>query len=186
MNLKNYLIKNLNFSEDTELPFKIYTIEFKKNQIITDFGDIERRGYFINSGIIENSIVKDGILKIIDFVFPGNFICSYTSYLLQVPSEIQTISLTDSKLEYFFREELEIALSNSIIANKIERHVSEILFLAKINRENEFLLLSAEERYKKLIKERPEIIREIPINKIAKYLGIHPESLSRIRKNIIS
>jgi len=48
------------------------------------------------------------------------------------------------------------------------------------------LTKSAQERYDELLSKRPDLIRLVPVNKIAKYLGIHPESLSRLRKNLFS
>lgn len=53
-------------------------------------------------------------------------------------------------------------------------------------REKDFLTKSAEQRYQALIAQRPDLIAQVPVHKIAKYLGIHPESLSRIRKQLAS
>lgn len=53
-------------------------------------------------------------------------------------------------------------------------------------RTTDLLTLSAEKRYLKLLKEHPKIIQNVPIQYIATYIGIKPESLSRIRKKIIS
>ncbi len=164
--------------------FPTYRKTIKKNEIITHFGQIERKAYFLIEGITESAIEKDGELKIIDFVFPNNFICSYTSFLLQTPSEIQTKAITDCVIEYFFKEDLEEAYKSSIVANQFGRYVTEQFFISKLKREHDFLTKSAKEVYIDLIKERPEVLQKIPVNKIAKYLGIQPESLSRIRAKI--
>jgi len=186
MTITKYIFEKIvkNPIEIKEPIFPTYRKIIKKNEIITRFGQIERKAYFVIDGIIESSIEKDGELKIIDFVFPNNFICSYTSFLLQTPSEIQTKAITDCEVEYFFKEDLEKAYETSIIANQFGRYVTEQFFISKLKRENDFLTKSAKERYLNLINEYPEIIQQIPINKIAKYLGIHSESLSRIRKEI--
>jgi CRP/FNR family transcriptional regulator, anaerobic regulatory protein len=168
------------------LPFPTYRKTIKKNEIISQFGQIERKAYLLISGIIESSISKDGEVKIIDFVFPNSFICSYTSFLLQTPSEIQTKAIADCEVEYFLKEDLEKAYKKSIVANQFGRYVTEQFFISKLKRENDFLTKTAKEVYLNLMQERPEILEKIPINKIAKYLGIHPESLSRIRAEIIS
>ncbi len=68
-----------------------------------------------------------------------------------------------------------------MVANQFGRHVTEHFFIQKLKRENDFLTKSAKEVYLNLISDRPEVIENIPVNKIAKYLGIDPESLSRIR-----
>ena len=51
---------------------------------------------------------------------------------------------------------------------------------------NDLATLTAEQRYVKLVKESPNIIKHVPLKYIASYLGIKPESLSRIRREIIS
>ncbi len=164
--------------------FPTYRMKLRKNEVVTRFGQIEDRAYFLISGIIESAIEKDGELKIISFTFPNNFVCSYTSFLLQTPSEIQSKAITDCEIEYFFKEDLEQAYKTSIVANQFGRYVIEQLFISKLKRENDFLTKTAKEAYQDLIKDRPEIVQEIPLNKIAKYLGIQPESLSRIRAEI--
>ena len=182
--ITNYIIQKPLSSSEQENLFPTYKKVIKKNEIITRFGQIERKAYLLIDGIIESSIEKDGQIKIIDFVFPNHFICSYTSFLLQTPSEIQTKAITDCEVEYFLKEDLEIAYQNSIIANQFGRYVTEQFFISKLKREHDFLTKSAKEVYLDLLKNRPEIIEKIPVNKIAKYLGIHPESLSRIRSEI--
>lgn len=190
MSIQDYLNKKILINSDEshweEVPFRTTKKEFKKGELITQFGQIERRAYFLLDGIIESSILKDGEVKIIDFVFPGQFICSYTSFLLQTNSEIQTKAITDCEVEFFRKEDLEKAYESSLVANKIGRHITEYFLIKKLKRESDFLTKSAKERYMNLILESPEVIKEIPVNKIAKYLGIHPESLSRIRSEIIS
>jgi ribosomal protein L10 len=52
-------------------------------------------------------------------------------------------------------------------------------------RANDFATLTAELRYKKLVEQEPELIQNVPVQYIASYLGIKPQSLSRIRKQLI-
>jgi len=188
MNINQYINEKITKSAVESLTeekiFPTYIKRIKKNEIITHFGQIEKKAYFLISGITESSIEKDGEIRIIDFVFPNSFICSYTSFLLQTPSEIQTKAITDCEVEYFLKEDLEKAYKTSIIANQFGRYVTELFFISKLKRENDFLTKSAKEVYQNLIKDRPEVLEKIPVNKIAKYLGIHPESLSRIRAEI--
>lgn len=189
MNIQEYInkevLKNTEAASTVAL-FPTYRKTIKKNEILTHFGEIEHKAYFLISGITESAIEKDGELKIIDFVFPNHFICSYTSFLLQTPSEIQTKAITGCEVEYFLKADLEKAYKHSIVANQFGRYVTEQFFISKLKRENDFLTKSAKEVYLELIKGRPEVLQKIPVNKIAKYLGIHPESLSRIRAEIIS
>lgn len=179
--INNHVLADQPFSKIDTMPFPTYKKRFKKNEVITRFGQLEKQAYYLVDGIIESTLNKEGDVRIIDFVFPGQFICSYASYLLQTPSDIQTIALTDCEVEYFYKSDLDNAYKSSLVANQFGRHVIENFFIAKLNRVNTFLTKSASEAYNELICKQPEVLEKIPVNKIARYLGIHPESLSRIR-----
>jgi hypothetical protein len=81
-------------------------------------------------------------------------------------------------------QDMTKAYEHSLLANQLGRIVTEQYYIRKTNREKDFLTKTATERYEELITNRPELIHDIPVNMIAKYLGIKPESLSRIRKEI--
>ena len=70
------------------------------------------------------------------------------------------------------------------IGNLIGRLTAERLFLIKSKREQNLLNLSAEERYMNLFKERPELIKVIPLKYISSYIGVTAQALSRIRKRV--
>jgi CRP-like cAMP-binding protein len=149
-------------------------------------GQVERKLYFINRGIVQLTMLHDGEEKIIDFFFPDSFVCSYTSFLKQEPSDVKLTALAECQAEVIQYQELQDAYRTSLLINKLGRLLTEQIYIIKTKREKDFLTKSAQERYADLLSVRPDILKLIPINKIAKYLGIHPESLSRIRKSVIS
>jgi len=188
MNIREYINIKLStdFKDNDELPFKITKKNFKKGDVITAYGQIERSGYFLLSGLIEIAMLKDIDEKIIDFFLPPCFFCSYTSFLSQQPSDVQVSALSDAEVEVLDYLELQKAYKTSLIANQIGRMATESIFMISTQREKDFLTKSAQERYDELLSRRPDIIKLVPVNKIAKYLGIHPESLSRLRENLLS
>ena len=141
---------------------------------------------FLKKGIIQCSVQKDGEERIIDFVFPGNFVTAYNSFVLDSPSDIEVSVLSDCEVGYFLKADVKKRYEDSLIANQLGRYIKEKILVEKLTREKKFLTNSAEENYRELLKNRPEIIEHIPVHKIAKYLGIHAESLSRIRARVIS
>jgi hypothetical protein len=102
--------------------------------------------------------------------------------------EIHSLTKTSGRGELMLLLECRTqqAYRSSLIANKIGRVLTEHIYMHKTKCEKDFLTKSAQERYAALIFTRPDILKLVPVNKIAKYLGVHPESLSRIRKSIIS
>jgi CRP-like cAMP-binding protein len=167
------------------LPFEVEEKTLNANSVITRYGRIENNIFFLTEGIVQVSTLKHDDEQILEFVFPGNFFCAYTSFLLQQPSDVQVTTLTKCNVNIVKREHLLQANQVSIIANQLSLHIAQQLFLSRARREKDFLTLTAEERYKMLLEKGTDIVKQIPGNKIARYLGIRPESLSRIRKEII-
>ncbi|SRR5215204_2221160 len=176
----------LSFSDQFEFPVVFERQSFKKGAIITNYGQIERKLYFINSGLVELTMLHNGEEKIIEFFFQDSFVCAYTSFLKQEASDVRITALSECQTEVIKHKDLQDAYRTSLIANRIGRIMTEQIYMIKTKREKDFLTQSAQEKYSELISRRPDILKFIPVNKIAKYLGLHPESLSRIRKSIIS
>lgn len=171
--------------QDVQLPVDVVDEAYEKDFVITKFGATENCLFFLREGIVEVATAKDGERRILEFVFPGTFFCAYTSYLQQQPSDVELVTVTRCAVSKIRRHEMEDAMKTSLLANQLGLYIARQMFLARARREKDFLTLTAEERYMALMQKAPEVIRVIPVNKIAKYLGIQPESLSRIRKNLI-
>ena len=126
--------------------------------------------------------------------------------LIKYVSNLVDISDSDTKLlSHFFKptnfskgtiieEEDVVAQNLYFVTNGFVRSffysdgietTTQIIISQNQQRTTDFITLSAEKRYLKLMKEQPEIIQNVPIQYIASYIGIKPESLSRIRKKII-
>jgi CRP-like cAMP-binding protein len=186
MNIKDFIKKNIvgYSATDFKLPFDTTETSFEKDEIVTDYGQIEDKVYFLNKGLVQVSILKDEEEKIVEFFSTGEFFCAYSSLLLQAPSDVQLITLTDCRVSVITRHELFDAYTKSLLASNLGLVVTQKLYLSRIQREKDFLTKPADIRYKELLERNPELIAQIPMNKVAKYLGIQPESLSRIKKSI--
>lgn len=180
------MVLNTSLSSYHDLPFKVEKIKFEKGIIITKYGKVEDAIYFVNNGIVEMSIKSYVSEKIIDFFFETEMFCAYTSFLNQKPTDVQIVALMETELEMVKRNDLLKAYEFSFDANKFGRILTEQGYIRKSNREKDLLTKTAEEKYADMFRTHSQYISQIPVNKIAKYLGIHPESLSRIRKKINS
>ena len=170
----------------SELPFPVHSRSAKKGTLITEFGNIEQSVYFIKKGIVELSIKSYMTEKIIDFFFEWEMVASLTSFLQQSPSNVQLTALVDCELDEVAYKDLMHAYEKDLDINKFGRKIMEGAYIRKSNREKALLTKTAEEIYQEMFRTHPDYIAYIPVNKIAKYLGIHPESLSRIRKKLNS
>jgi CRP-like cAMP-binding protein len=187
MSIEAFIKQHISGYQDGEfvLPFEVEQKSLNTNSVVTPYRQIENKIFFLSEGIVQITTLRGEEERILEFVFPGNFFSSYTSFLLQQPSDVQVTTLTKCKVSIVERENLLHANQVSLIANQLSLYITQQLFLSRARREKDFLTLTAEERYRMLFEKAPDIIKHIPGNKIAKYLGIQPESLSRIRREII-
>ena len=187
MSIKHFIHSQVDpsFSPDDELPFTTIFKTIPKNTVISHYHRIEHLAYFLISGIVKVSIIsEDGHERVLDFFFPSSFLSAYTSFITQTPSNVEIETLSECEVEIIQYADIKEAYKNSLLANKLGRVVAEHYYILKTNREKDFLTKTAVERYKNLMDKRPELVQQIPVQLIAKYLGIEPESLSRIRKAI--
>ncbi len=187
--IKEYLdqiatISNLDWTFFTS---KLQRRVIKKKSIFLKVNEIENQISFIESGIVRLFIPKDNPEKEITFgfSFKNQFISAYDSFLTQTPSVYQLQALTETTMLSLTYNDLQSVYKSTQIGNLIGRLTAEDLFLIKSKREQNLLNLTAEQRYLKLFKERPELLESIPLKYISSYIGITAQALSRIRKRLI-
>lgn len=161
-------------------------VVFEKKDLLTRNGEVEHYVYFILSGIVRHFFVWDEREVCLDFGFEKNLVSSYVSFVSQKPSDISIQALTTVKAFRIHYHHVEAMYAMSKRHEHFGRLIAERLFAHRLQREMILLSMSAEEKYRHLLSERPDLIRKIPVKDIASYLGIHPESLSRIRSKIHS
>lgn len=186
--IKAYLDKVASISEADWNFFtsKLQRTVVPKKTIFLKVNEIENRISFIESGVVRLFIPKENPDKEITFgfSFQNQFISAYDSFLIQKPSLYQLQSLTETTLLSITHSDLQEVYKTTQIGNLIGRLTAERLFLIKSKREQNLLNLSAEERYMKLFKERPELIKVIPLKYISSYIGVTAQALSRIRRRV--
>ncbi len=185
-NLKNLLNAKLDIPiEDWEyLNQRIQEKSVEKKEILTKEGEVESNIYFIQEGMFRLYIELPEKDVTVDFGFPNELICSYTSFITREPSVSNIQSLCSSKVLYISRKDLMDVYSNTQTGEAIGRVFTEEFFLYKSKRELSFMKESPTERYLKMFEEQPQLIQDIPQIYLASYIGITPQALSRIRAKI--
>jgi CRP-like cAMP-binding protein len=186
--IKEYLDQIAIISDDDWEFFisKLKRRVIKKKTVFLKLNDIEHHISFIESGVVRLYIPKDNPEKEITFgfSFKNQFISAYDSFLTQKPSAYELQALTETTILSITYDDLQAVYKTTQIGNLIGRLTAERLFLIKSKREQNLLNLTAEERYVKLFKERPELLKVIPLKYISSYIGVTAQALSRIRKRI--
>jgi CRP-like cAMP-binding protein len=158
---------------------------FRKGTLLLKEGEISNECYFVIRGCIRSFYIKDGEEKTTEF-YTEEMAVTPTVYGKKIPSEyfIECIEDTiagvgnpdlETKLYKKFPqiELLNLALGEAIMAKYVETFA-------------EFKMSSPEGRYLNMLKTRPDLMQRAPQHQIASFLGIKPESLSRIRKRTMN
>ena len=165
---------------------KLHRITLPKKTVFLKINQIENHISFIESGVVRLFIPKENPEKEITFgfSFKDQFVSAYDSFLTQKPSLYQLQTLTETSILSITYKDLQVVYKTTQIGDLIGRLTAERLFLIKSKREQNLLNLSAEERYLKLFKERPELLKVIPLKYISSYIGVTAQALSRIRRRL--
>jgi CRP/FNR family transcriptional regulator, anaerobic regulatory protein len=161
-------------------------IDCKRNTIIEAETKVPKHLYFVNDGYLRLfHYDEQGDEVTSHFGSPNHFVTPFLSFIHQQKSPENLECITDCNLLRIERSQM----MHMIEASETFKSFSLIIFQEAMAttqiRANDFATLTAELRYKKLLEQQPEIIQNVPIQYIASYLGIKPQSLSRIRKGII-
>ena len=116
-----------------------------------------------------------------DFYLNNSFVSAYTSFLTQMPTNCNIEALTDVEIYYISHQQFHQLIERDNNFLKLAKYISDNYFIRKCKRETSFLKNSAAERFEMIKKLYPEIEQKVPQYHIASYLGIKPESLSRIK-----
>lgn len=157
--------------------FEAGTFLVRQNDILDNF-------WFLEDGIAREFYYIEGIEKNHDFFFPLQFIDTYGTSILKMPSRVNIQLLTESTLRVINFKALAALKAHFPDLWKIEQLiVANNVFLLE-ERLYSVQYLSATDRYQKLLKEQPYYVQKIPLNYIASYLDVSTETLSRIRAKI--
>lgn len=147
-------------------------------------GRISTAVYFITTGIVRVFTTNADKEVCLDFAFSGQFSTAYASFITQQPSAVTLEAVMPVTGFVFYYDDLQKLYDSHPSTERTGRLLAEYQYLRKYQRELSLLQYSAQERYVQLLEQHPQIIQHIPVKHIASYLGIEPESLSRIRKNL--
>ncbi|MBK6699996.1 MAG: Crp/Fnr family transcriptional regulator [Saprospiraceae bacterium] len=156
-------------------------VTFEKDEIIKHQDKTEKYFYFILSGSAGIFLWKVNNFVCLDFAFEHSFCCDYMSLLLKQPTPLQLVSLEKSEMVRIKSIDF-YKLGLTPVGQIIIQISAETSFIDKQQQQIELLTKTAEERYKILLNKFPNIYNRVAQKYIASYLGITPQSLSRIRK----
>lgn len=161
-------------------------VTFEKGHILLREGQVARDSYFNINGLVREYYIIDGDEKTTNFFTEEQSISSLNSFVNQVPAKHYLECIENTTL----------AVLNYEKEKELFKRIPGFESLCRVSIEDEFgkqqealanfITSSPEQRYVNLLENSPELLQRVPQYYLASYLGIKPESLSRIRKRIIN
>lgn len=160
--------------------------KLKKKQYLLQEGDVVRYDYFVNKGCLKTySIDEKGQEHVVQFSIEDWWTGDMYSFLTQTPARYTIDAIEDTELLCLERNALEELYIKVPKFERFFRHLLQNAFISLQERIIANLSQPADERYCNFITKYPAMEKRLPLKQIASYLGITPESLSRIRSNYI-
>jgi CRP-like cAMP-binding protein len=183
---KNILEKVSITDEEMELVAKYFRIKtIKKKKDLVRIGEVCKDFAFVCKGFLRSySVDEKGIEHISRIAFENYWIGDLYSFFTGKPSEYAIEAVEDSELLVISFYDLDRTYLEVPIIERFFRKLFANAYVSTLDRLNSTVSEPADVRYKKLLKSHPDLFQRMPLNYIASYLGVTPESVSRIRKNI--
>lgn len=158
--------------------------EYKKGEHLLTAGEVCRYLIFIESGLVRYYITKDGEDRTNYFNKEGDFVCYYPSFLPQKPSEVGIQALEDCVVWQISFDGLQQFYKEVEYGERFGRLGIEAVFVNVSAQVGSIYTDTPELRYKTFLDNYPTIVQRVPQYYIASYVGVKPQSLSRIRKRL--
>ena len=190
--MENQLIKyfqkhlDLHPAEIEFLVENVPLVEVNRGEVLLKEGEVSSAFYFVQSGIIRMYYLVDGVEKTTFFYEENDFVSSYESFTRQTPAKHYLQAIQTATVAVFDIQVVSRIISEFPRFEVLSRMVMEKELGIYQDMISCFVTMSATQRYLNLIAHKPHLLNKIPQYDIATYLGVSPETLSRIRKKIKS
>jgi CRP-like cAMP-binding protein len=157
---------------------------YKKGDYFLEEGRICKHVGFVVKGLMRYYINHDGEEKIYAFSQENNYVCNYESFLPQKPSTKIIQALEDCDVLLISYENLQLLYAGIREGERFGRMAIEAVFIQLLQDVASFYTETPEMRYERFLKNHADLQQRISQYHIASFVGVKPQSLSRIRKRI--
>lgn len=172
-------------ADETDCLKKLFKERYiKKGDFFLEEGQVCKYAGFISKGIMRYFINHEGEDRTYAFGQENNFVCNYESFIPKTPSSKNIQALEDCEILQISYDDLQTLYRDIRDGEKLGRIVIEQVFIQTLQDLSSFYTDTPEYRYEKFIGQHPDLQQRISQYHIASYVGVKPQSLSRIRKRI--
>lgn len=174
----------LSQGEAEEIVKTIKVKAFKKGAFLLKEGQVAKLCYFVLKGCVRQYFLVDGEERTTNFYTEGQPVTPYGGTFRQETSKYYLSCLEDTIVTVGSPEQEALFFAKFPRLEPVSRLAIEEELGKSQDQLSTFILSSPEERYRQLLATRPDLLERVPQYHLASYLGVKPESLSRIRKRI--
>lgn len=156
--------------------------QFKKNEIIIQEGEVPNNIYYVVDGCVRLFYNADGKDRTAFFYNEGDFILTFRNLKYSIPTQKNYATVKDTVLVQINKIAVKNLVNLSENFKKIIRDFKEQELIKTHKLIEQFITLSAQKRFEKLLKTNSKLFLQVPQQYIASYVGVSPETLSRIKK----
>ncbi len=179
-----FSVEPINDSAWDSLASKWTEVKFSRKMLITRQGQVERYLYFVKSGIQRAFFDHNGREGTLVFTYSPSFSGVLDSFLLQSPSSVSLEALTPSILMRLSFDDLQFLMSEHRSIETWVRKALAIALAGTLQRQQELITYSSEERFKAFLGRSPHLLQVIPQKYLASYLGIDPTNFSKFLSTV--
>lgn len=183
----SYLMKTAGMADDEALKIAadLKHLKFKKGEILLKTGDLCQHSFFVEKGLLRSYMLDEsGKEHVIQFAPENWFIVDRSSVYFNDPSESYIEAIEDTEVVLIGEDFICRANETSSVFSRFNDKLLHNHIRQMQKRINLLLGATAEKRYLNFIEMYPDLLLRVPQWMIASYLGITPESLSRVRKEL--
>ncbi|MFV8342011.1 Crp/Fnr family transcriptional regulator [Flavobacterium sp. XS2P39] len=183
----NYFSRMTTLSEEESkaISESMVTKTFKKGSLLLEEGQQSIDTYFILEGCIREYIVSDGEEKTTNFFTEEQWVISLSNFNTEKLVVHNLVCVEDTTVSIGNEQQAQEMFKRFPRFETLSRIIVEADFAEQKKLLTSYLTDSPEQRYLKLLKTRPDLFQRIPQYQLASYIGVKPESLSRIRKRVL-
>lgn len=163
---------------------KLTVRKLKKNEALWNIGEVCREVGFITKGGMRYFFYRDGEEVTGQFFFENAFVTIYASLITEKVTEIAFQALEETEVLLISKSSLHKLFDKFKSWERFGRLMAEHNIVQMVTVRASLTSATPKEKYLQLLNERPKVIERVPLNIIASYLGMTPEHLSRVRREI--
>lgn len=184
LRIKNYI--SLNDREVVYVKGLFEEEHFKKNEVILNAGDVCRKLYFVAKGMVRFSQFTEAEERTFAFRSEGDFCNDLESFIRKTPAEYNIIALEPTSVFSITYTNLQIFYNELQFGERFGRIAIECVYTKLINQLIAFYSETPQQRYTRFARHHRKLLQRIPQHYVASYIGVTPQALCRIKKNMLN